>query len=374
MDRKRFLPLLVSSAMLCLWACGEGEISRAEDADEMAKKIVTEKSDYEFASYYVEYCKKQKDCKVEFVKSCSSAKSSSSGKGSSSSAKSSSSGKGSSSSAKSSSSGKPGSSSSFVPTVSGKCDLVKPSVVHVGDTVIWRYLPNEKSIESDKYEWSVSNEVEKSIVAGELSGIGTPKITVVFKTIGKKYGPELTFGGKEFDCADTVIVVEKSVDPVSSSSQSSSSAPPSSSSKPKSSSSSTPEGHCAVSKHKVEVGESVDWYVAGPNEEVLEGKYNWRDLGDGGELVDPQTQSLEGRGSTKITVKYSQSGPKEAQVQFGIQVLMCDLDSDGNQLLEVVNKPETSSSSAPPVVSSSSVVRSSSSRAQSSSSAIDIIL
>ena len=38
MDRKKILlPLLVSSAMIGMWACGEGEIIYADDNDENGK-------------------------------------------------------------------------------------------------------------------------------------------------------------------------------------------------------------------------------------------------------------------------------------------------------------------------------------------------
>lgn len=49
MDRKKFLPLLLSSAMVLFWACGEGEIAKATDNDELAMKKIEEIDELEFA-------------------------------------------------------------------------------------------------------------------------------------------------------------------------------------------------------------------------------------------------------------------------------------------------------------------------------------
>ena len=389
MDRKKLIPLFLSSAMLLLWACAEGDVVNATDDDELMKSKIAEASDEKFLESFITYCKKQKGCDAEIVKTSSSAKSSSSGKSSSSSAKSSSSGKSSSSfakssssgkssssSAKSSSSGKSSSSSKGTPKISGKCDLIKPSVVHVGDDVIWRYLPDENSIESASFEWDVNNEVEKGIVEGELSGTGHPEIRVVFTKKGLKYGPTLTFGGQEFDC-DNLTVVEAGANPESSSSsaQSSSSSKKesSSSSEPKSSSSATPEGHCAVSKSEVYVGEAVEWYIAGPDGEVLEAKYNWIDLGADGEVDSGDRKS--DFGAAKVSVIYTSTGSKETLVQFAQQGLIsCDKDENGDPLLNVISKAESSSSAEEPEESSSSEEpdpESSSSKQKTSSSSFD---
>lgn len=372
MDRKKkLITLFLTSAMAVLWACGEGDISAVTDKDEVNAKKIADMSDKEFLEYYEAYCKKQKDCKIEYIssssvakssasknKSSSSAKSSSSGKGSSSSAKSSSSGKGSSSSTKTSSSSKGnGSSSSAAPVipVSGKCNLIKPEVVHVGDDVIWSYLPDENSIESASYEWEVNAEVGKSIVSGDLTGTGLPQIVVKFTKTGTKYGPTLTFAGKEFDCENLKVVeadtkVSSSSVVASSSSkvlESSSSVPPSSSSV------APPVGHCEASKHEVEVGEPVDVYIADPDGNVVKGKYNWRDLGSGAELKAGVQKSDDG--STKITIVYSIPGEKELQGQFPIKQksLMCD-KVDGEPFLNVKAKPESSSSSSEELEESSS--------------------
>ena len=363
MDRKKLIPLFLSSAMLLLWACAEGDVVNATDDDELMKSKIAEASDEKFLESFITYCKKQKGCDAEIVKTSSSAKSSSSGKSSS-------------SSAKSSSSGKSSSSSKGTPKISGKCDLIKPSVVHVGDDVIWRYLPDENSIESASFEWDVNNEVEKGIVEGELSGTGHPEIRVVFTKKGHKYGPTLTFGGQEFDC-DNLTVVEAGANPESSSSsaQSSSSSKKesSSSSEPKSSSSATPEGHCAVSKSEVYVGEAVEWYIAGPDGEVLEAKYNWIDLGADGEVDSGDRKS--DFGAAKVSVIYTSTGSKETLVQFAQQGLIsCDKDENGDPLLNVISKAESSSSAEEPEESSSSEEpdpESSSSKQKTSSSSFD---
>ena len=376
MDRKSFL--LLSSAMLVIWACGEGEILGVENEDELAVNKIVEMEDSLFLKSYIEEAckgsKNKKECATSLYKSSSSkAKSSSSvgkssssssgksssskdgdGKSSSSSGKSSSSGNSSSSSGKSSSS-TASSSSQDVPQISGKCVLIKPATVHVGDEIIWNYLPDDNSIESAKYEWQVSNAVEKSIVSGKLEGEGLPEITVVFSTAGKKYGPVLSFGGQDFDCED-LIVYDVGDDPNSSSSgkteSSSSSAPESSSSsKARSSSSSVVEGHCAVNKSQVYVGEEVELYVAGPDGEELSGKYNWFEMDDDAEVVAGERTGKNG--STRITVTYSEAGVKNSQVQYGNQLIICDNDSEGDPLLTVMAK-EVSSSSVEVEESSSS--------------------
>ena len=45
MDRKKFIPLLLSSAMAFMWACGEGNISGVTDDDERVKATLLEKLD-----------------------------------------------------------------------------------------------------------------------------------------------------------------------------------------------------------------------------------------------------------------------------------------------------------------------------------------
>ena len=364
MERKKLLTLFISSAMLGLWACAEGDIVEANDKDEMVQKLVSEKDDYEFVEPFMKYCQKKKGCEAEYVKSSSSveesssseegvtsgsSKSSSSVKGSSASGKSSSSGnssssKGNGSSASSSNSGN-NSSQSTVSIVSGKCVLEKPEEVHVGDEVVWRYAPDKGSIESADFVWEMSNEVEKSLVEGTASGTGTPAIKVVFKTAGRKYGPFLHFGNEDFDC-DNLVVAAADENHGSSAYVESSSSAESSSSKAKSSSSKVVvKGHCAVSKEVVATGEKVDWYVAGPDGEMLEGKDK----------------------PAKITVTYSTSGVKGPMVRYEKQTIMCDTNEEGDPMLHVELKAE-SSSSKKTEASSSSTVKSSSSKAQSSSS------
>jgi hypothetical protein len=254
--------------------------------------------------------------------------------------------------------------------VSGKCELLMPDVVHVGDEVIWRYLPDEGSKDSAPFEWDLNNEVEKSIVDGELTGTGVPEITVVFKNAGKKFGPGIYFDGEYFDCDNLVVYAEGSGPATSSSSTvkpSSSSVAKSSSSQAKSSSSSVPEGHCAVSKREVFVGDEVEWYVAGPDGSVLSAKYNWMDLGADGVLVSGEKS---GTGEAKIVVKYTTDGAKEPMVQFAKQGLItCQNDEEGDQLLVV--KPKAVSSSSEEVIlesSSSGEKKSSSSKANPGSS------
>ena len=193
---------------------------------------------------------------------------------------------------------------------------------------------------------------------------------MVFKTTGKKFGPGITFGGEYFDCDNLTVYAEGSGPKTSSSTKSSSSSvvKSSSSSQPKSSSSAVPEGHCAVSKHEIFVGETVDWYVAGPDGEVLSAFHSWGNLA-GGEIIEGEKK---GNGSTKITVKYTAStstGSDALMVQFAKQgVITCDLDEEGEPLLVVKAKEESSSSVEVPKESSSSEVKSSSSKAQPTSS------
>ena len=270
---------------------------------------------------------------------------------------------------RSSSSSVASSSSEAGPQVSGWCVLDAPEVVYVGDTVTWRYLPEENSIDSAKYEWkdvSKGKEVESGLVEGELSGSGAAKITVTFTSKGTKLGPELTFGDVEMDCRNVVVHVQD--ESISSSSVVSSSSAARRSSSSRSSSSAVPEGHCAVSKSKVFVGDTVEWYVAGPDEEVLSAYHNWSDLGKDGKLVSGE---LKGNGSSKILVTYSSPGQKSSVVQFGKQMIDCNINDDGDPFLNVAAKA-VSSASEPPKESSSSEAtpKSSSSKAMSSSSAI----
>lgn len=400
MDRKKkLIPLILSSAMVFMWACGEGEIFYADNDDEMMKaksdpNSKTVISDEEFLQPFITYCTskegKKKGCKLEYIEVSSSAQDvlSSVSKSNSSSSAVTSSGttadsngstKTSSSSVKnpsSNSSSNSSSSSAHTPgssaekkVFSGKCDLIAPPKIQVGDEVIWRYLPDENTADAADYEWDLNSEVESSIISGSISGTGFPEITVVFKKSGRKYGPTLNFGPlQDLDC-ENVFVYEVGEGPdVSSASNdgSSSSKVKSSGSVAPSSSSEAVEGHCAVNKSKVYVGEPVELYVAGPDGVPLEGKHNWIDL-DGGEFV---SGVRNGAGSTKIVVTYSKDGVKEPMVQFG-NLLPCDIDNDGNRLLTVLKK-ETSSSSAEIGDSSSSAAKSSSSKANSGySSSID---
>lgn len=390
MDRKKkLIPLVLSSAMVILWACGEGEIIYADNDDEMMKakcdpNSKTAISDEEFFQSYIDYCNsktgKKNGCKLEYIEVSSSAQAdvssasksnSSSSAVTSSNANANSSGStetsssvknstGSSSSKSSSSSVMTPGSSADGPVFSGKCDLIAPQVIHVGDEVIWRYLPDDNTTDVADYEWDLNSEVESSVIGGSITGSGFPELTVVFKKPGRKYGPTLNFGPLEnIDC-ENVYVYEAGEGPkISSSSvdESSSSKVKSSASEVPSSASKAVEGHCAVNKSKVFVGEPVELYVAGPDGELLEGKHNWIDL-DGGELV---SGVLNGPGSTKIVVTYSTDGAKEPMVQFG-KLLPCDIDNDGNSLLTVMEKKESSSSKVPDV-NSSSAAKSSSSKA-----------
>ena len=376
MDRNKFIPLLLSSAMAFMWGCGEGEIFKVTDDDErvkatLAEKLDSTKKDYEknvdeFLKSFKDYCNSKEGhkagCKIESKKSSSSksnggetSKSSSSGNSS----KSSSSGNANSSSSKGGDSGSSASSSSSKPTSSssstassssskletkGKCVLTKPAVVYVGDEISWRYLPDEGTLESAEFTWSFNdNEVEKSIVSGKKSGTGTPELLVKFSTKGKKYGPTLTFNSKGFEC-DNVDVVSKS-EP-----QSSSSEPESSSSEPESSSaesSSSANGYCAVSKRKVYVDEPVEWYIVDGDGNELEGTYQWQIRDASAEII---SGDISGTGSTRITVTYSTPGAKEPIMSWSgnKQAKICDRneldDDDYDSLLEVMVKPVSSSS------------------------------
>ena len=150
---------------------------------------------------------KQKLSSSSKSKSSSSIKSSGSTK-SSSSTKFSSSGK---NSGSSSSKGLSSSAKKVSLRVSGKCELLMPDVVHVGDEVVWRYQPDEGSKDSAPFEWDLNNEVEKSIVDGVLTGNGVPEITVVFKTAGKKFGPGIYFDGEYFDCENLTVYAKESI-------------------------------------------------------------------------------------------------------------------------------------------------------------------
>ena len=197
--------------------------------------------------------------------------------------------------------------------VSGKCVVDAPDVVYVGDPVTWRYMPDVNSIDSADFIWSVTSELETELASGKLSGSGLPEIVVRFTKKGMKLGPVLTFGGKVIECEN--LIVNERVEGISSAS-----VVKSSSSLARYSSSVVPEGHCAVSKSKVVVGDTVEWYVAGPDGEVLSANHNWSDIGAGGTLVSGQKQ---GYGSTKIVVTYSSPGLISPMVQFGNQVIGC---------------------------------------------------
>ena len=384
MDRKKFIPLLLSSAMAFMWGCGEGEIFEVTNDDERVKatlleKLDSTKKDYEknveeFLKPYIEYCKSKKGhedgCDADIVKFSSSSKSnggessksSSSGNtpksSSSSKANTSSSVGGNSSSSGSSSSSKPATSSSSVASSSskkletkGKCVLTKPDVVYIGDEISWRYLPDEGSLESAEFTWSFNDDqVEKSIVDGKKSGTGTPELLVKFSTKGRKLGPTLTFNSKGFEC-DNVDVVSKS-DP-----QSSSSEPESSSSEPESSSaasSSSVKGYCAVSARKVFVDDQVDWFIVDAEGHELVGSHQWYDLGKDGKLVEGEKS---GSGSTRITVKYSTPGDKSPTAYWGTDAVTCErneLDEDDFDALLNVQAMPVSSSSASPIIEESS--------------------
>ncbi len=393
MKRTFLMPLIFSSAMMFMWACGEGDVLYADDQDEMVKTKMGEASNYQVAEAFMNYCEskegKKNGCSAVYLVSSSSEDASSSSRrerSSSSSAVSSSSKPKSSSSVSSSSrvrssSSKKRSSSSAVsssstgPQVSGWCVLDAPDVVYVGDTVTWRYLPEENSIDSAKFEWKDVNkakDVENGLVKGELAGSGLPEITVKFTSKGTKLGPELTFGDVEVDCRNVVVHVEGET--ISSSSVvSSSSAARRSSSSGRSSSSAIPEGHCAVSKSKVFVGDTVEWFVADSIGGALSAYHNWSDLGKDGKLVSGQKQ---GNGATNITVMYSSPGQKSPMVQFAGQgMLDCGIDENGDPYLTVEAKAASSASEPPPEESSSSTApkSSSSKAAPKSSSSIGLI-
>ena len=392
MNKKILLPLFFSSAVMLMWACGEGDISYADDQDIMVKTKMEEASDYEIAERFMTYCNskegKANKCSGEYLvrsssvdassssrreRSSSSSAISSSSKPKSSSSVSSSSRVRSSSSRRSSSSAAV-SSSSTGPQVSGWCVLDAPDVVYIGDTVTWRYLPEENSIDSAEFVWNDVNkgkDVENGLVEGKLSGSGSAKITVTFTSKGTKLGPELNFGGVELDCRNVIVHVEG--ESISSSSVvSSSSAARRSSSSGRSSSSAIPEGYCAVSKSKIFVGDTVNWFVADSVGGMLSAYHNWSDLGKDGKLVSGQQK---GNDATVIAVTYSSPGQKSPMVQFGKQMIDCGINNNGDPYL-IVEAKAASSASEPPKESSSSVEppkSSSSKAAPKSSSSIGLI-
>ena len=387
MDRKKILPLLFSSAAIILWACGEGSINYVEDQDEIAlkelkDKLDTSKKDYDenvnsFLQTFVDYCNSKEGhkagCELEKIKKSSSSKkeenkSSSSSKtsnsSSSTSANSSSSkggttssssvkGSSSSSSATSASSSSVSSSSSKPLPVSGKCILDRPEKVYIGDVVTWSYLPDEGSLEKGNFVWEVSEEVEKGLVEGKLSGNGTPSIKVKYSSVGQKFGPELTFAGKEVRCDDDFRVYQVVVEESSSSEEESSS-----SSEPESSSSSKAavKGYCAVSKRVITVGETVEWFIVDAERQELEGRHQWIGYGDG--TAQYVSGEEKGTGSTRVVVQYLQPGDKAPQVTWDGKTVTCERDElsedDFDPLLRVEALPESSSSEEPPEESSSS--------------------
>ena len=387
MDRKKILPLLFTSAAIILWACGEGSINYVEDQDEIAlkelkDKLDTSKKDYDenvnsFLQTFVDYCNSKEGhkagCELEKIKKSSSSKkeenkSSSSSKtsnsSSSTSANSSSSkggttssssvkGSSSSSSATSASSSSVSSSSSKPLPVSGKCILDRPEKVYIGDVVTWSYLPDEGSLEKGNFVWEVSEEVEKGLVEGKLSGNGTPSIKVKYSSVGQKFGPELTFAGKEVRCDDDFRVYQVVVEESSSSEEESSS-----SSEPESSSSSKAavKGYCAVSKRVITVGETVEWFIVDADRQELEGRHQWIGYGDG--TAQYVSGEEKGTGSTRVVVQYLQPGDKAPQVTWDGKTVTCERDElsedDFDPLLRVEALPESSSSEEPPEEDSSS--------------------
>ena len=387
MDRKKILPLLFTSAAIILWACGEGSINYVEDQDEIAlkelkDKLDTSKKDYDenlnsFLQTFVDYCNSKEGhkagCELEKIKKSSSSKkeenkSSSSSKtsnsSSSTSANSSSSkggttssssvkGSSSSSSATSASSSSVSSSSSKPLPVSGKCILDRPEKVYIGDVVTWSYLPDEGSLEKGNFVWEVSEEVEKGLVEGKLSGNGTPSIKVKYSSVGQKFGPELTFAGKEVRCDDDFRVYQVVVEESSSSEEESSS-----SSEPESSSSSKAavKGYCAVSKRVITVGETVEWFIVDAERQELEGRHQWIGYGDG--TAQYVSGEEKGTGSTRVVVQYLQPGDKAPQVTWDGKTVTCERDElsedDFDPLLRVEALPESSSSEEPPEEDSSS--------------------
>lgn len=393
MDRKKkLITLFLSSAVAMFWACGEGSINEVTDTDErgvanLLEKLDSTKKDYEknvheFVDRFLEYCNSKeghKDgCEAEYKKSSSSKSgdngSASSNSSSSKTSNSSSSGNVNTSSSKggtnsssggtsNSSSSKPANSSSSTASSSskkleakGKC-VLSESVVYIGDEVIWRYLPDEGSLESAEFTWSFNDDdVKNGVVSGKISGTGTPELLVKFTTKGLKTGPTLTFDGKGLDC-DNVKVVAKD-EPKSSSSE-----PESSSSEPESSSSSsapTVRGYCAVSKRKINVGETVDLFIVDKDGNELAGQHQWFDYGDPSESAELTDGERKGTGSTRITIKYPLPGTMSPAAYWGPknQLVTCDrneLDPDDDDvLLEVIAKPVSSSSATPDEDSSSS--------------------
>lgn len=388
MDRNKFIPLLLSSAMAFMWACGEGDISKVTDDDERVKatlleKLDSTKKDYkknldDFLKPYVEYCKSKKgqeDGCVADVKPSSSSKgnggesskssssgntskSSSSGNANTSSSKggnSSSSGSSSSSSKTANSSSSTASSSSVKLKASGKCVLTVPDIVYIGDEISWRYVPDEGSLQEAEFTWSFNDDDAKNwVVEGKITGTGTPELLVTFKSKGTKVAPTLTFDGKGVECANVKVFAKD--DPVSSSSE-----PESSSSEPESSSaesSSSVKGYCAVSKRKVFVDEPVDWYIVDAEGNELAGTHQWFDLGGGTNDVVLVKGEKSGSGSTRITVKYSTPGAKAPIAYLGSDPVTCERnelnDEDVDDLLEVEAMPVSSSSEEFIVESSSS--------------------
>ncbi|MBQ7079005.1 MAG: hypothetical protein IJM92_04930 [Fibrobacter sp.] len=385
MDRKKFIPLLLSSAMAFMWACGEGNISGVTDDDERVKatlleKLDSTKKDYkknveEFLKPYFEYCKSKKGhedgCEADIVKFSSSSKnggetpkSSSSGNTS----KSSSSGNANTSSSKGGNSSPSGSSSSSISANSsssvassssvkleakGKCVLSMPDVVYVGDEISWRYLPDEGSLQEAEFAWSFNDDDAKNwTVDGKITGTGTPEILVTFKSKGVKVAPTLTFGSKGFECKNVKVLAKD--DPVSSSSEaeSSSSEPESSSATPESSAA---KGYCAVSTRKANVDQLVEWYIVDAEGHELVGSHQWYDLGKDGTLVDGEKS---GTGSTRIKVKYSTPGVKSPTAYWGTDAVTCERneldDDDFDALLDVIAQPVSSSSESPIIEESSS--------------------
>ena len=364
MDRKKLISVLLTSAMAIFWACGEGDIVKVTDEDEMIKSKSDPKdtknsvSDIEFLQPYLDYCNskegRKKGCEAELIKVSSSSveEESASSKSSSSVKKSSSSGKSS-----SSSSSKGNSSSSKSLPVSGKCDLRRPDVVHVGDDVIWRFVADDNALQEADFEWNLGSAKSKIEIAdGELSGSGSPELIVSYKSEGNYSGPVLTFAGKKFKCEQTFKVYKEGVDPTSSSSGKSSSSAKSSSSSQESSSSSTPKPYCAVSKHEVKVGEKVEWFIVDAEGNELEGEYFWLDFGTGAKYNE---DDLSGTGSARITVTYSLPGTNvyPQVVYWESQDVKCERnerEGTNDPLLVVIADEESSSSSETPFEDSSS--------------------
>ena len=75
MNKKILLPLFFSSAVMLMWACGEGDISYADDQDIMVKTKMEEASDYEIAERFMTYCNskegKKNNCNGEYLVSSS---------------------------------------------------------------------------------------------------------------------------------------------------------------------------------------------------------------------------------------------------------------------------------------------------------------